>query len=451
MNFDERPRRSGVKVLAIVLGSLGLLVVALLIGGYYVLMHTAVPLRMFASVFSSGTGAGDVRIEGISGSIAKGFEIKTIRWGKEGTDASEIQDVRVAYSSFGDLMGGQRVVFKEIHIGKAHLDVTGMEKLMENLSDDSQPYSGTNWSGGSNAVVWTNFGAGSRSRTAMTRRGAGLFQIDRLSVEDVFLTNRANGFSLSVPAFEWKGFKMLSKKVELGDLKIDSDRLKVTTSSGEEVEINGKKVAFQKKLEGTILPRLHPAVRQPIAFTIDVGHNGRSLFWRIKALDGKFEACRLEDRSGFVRCEDLDLAAYMDAPVPQHLSMEALLTSDGTAHKDGLRLSKGSFQLGVKKFEIQPLELESSERETETNDLVAVSRSGDSVFTYHLIVPDQPWKIEQRLTATPPVTPEETLARVFYDKRFEELSEDKQEAVKKMKASFGGWTRDETEKVAPLK
>jgi len=46
-----------------------------------------------------------------------------------------------------------------------------------------------------------------------------------------------------VPAIEWKGFKVMDGKVELGELKIDSDRLKVTTKPAEEVELNGKRVS----------------------------------------------------------------------------------------------------------------------------------------------------------------------------------------------------------------
>jgi len=458
MNFDAPPKTSAVKVWLFVLGGLGLLLVSLVVGAYYVLMHTAVPLRMFASMFTSGTDGENVRIDGISGSISKGFKVKTIQWGKEGMEASEIRDVSIAYNNFWDLMGGQRVVFKEIRVGKAHLDVTGLEQLaLPDISDDSSVYSDTNWGGGSNMAAWTNSFAARRSRRSAARRGLGLFQLDRVSVEDVFLTNRANGFSLSVPAIEWKGFKVMDGKVELGELKIDSDRLKVTTKPAEEVELNGKKVAFQKRLEGTILPRFHPAVRQPIAFTVDVGHTGKSLFWRMKAFEGKLQASQLEDQTGFVRCEDLDLAAYLNAPVPQHLSMDAffpekhhgeqalLNTGNAASSKDLVKLSKGSFKLGLMTFEIEPLELDRSDETMKTNGLVAIGRSGTNVITYHLIVPDRPWKVEQRLTAEPPMTTEDTLARVFYEKPFAELTDVDQAAVKKMKTGFGGWPVAEEE------
>ena len=443
MNFDAPPRSRRVKVLLFVLGGLALLFLGVIFGGYYLVMHTAVPLRMLGAVFMSGDNPENIKVEGISGSIAKGFKIKSIRWGTA-IGASEVRDVCLAYNNFWDLVGGQRLVFQEIRIGRAHLDVTGSEQLLNELSDNSADDSSTNGARSTNSVVWTN-SIGVARYPPSPRRPPGLFQIDRISVEDVFITNRANGFSLSVPTIEWKGFKALNGNVELGHLKIDSDRLKVTTLPGEEVDLQGKKKSFQKKLQGTVLPRLHPAILQPIAFTVDVGHDGTSLFWRLKAFDGKLEAYRLEDQSGLVKCQDLDLAAYINAPVPQHLSLEAPLSGSATIPKDGLR--KGSFTLGRKAFAIEPLELEGPEDASKTNQLVAVCRSGDIVFTYRVIIPDQPWKVEQRLMATPAMTPEETLAQVFYEQRFAELTEEDQQSVKKMKASFGGWIPAEADKV----
>jgi len=449
VNFDAPPRRSGLKVLLIVLGGLALLFLGILFGGYYLLMHTAVPLRMFGAMLTSGANPENIKIDGISGSISKGFRIQKIRWGKAETGASEIRDVRLAYNNFWDLMGGRRVVFREIRIGSAHLDLTGSEKLFSQIADNSADESDQSSDDvdPTNAVVWTN--SSRVSRHAPPRQRPGLVQIDRVSVEDVFITNRANGFSLSIPTIEWTGFKSLNGKVELGDLKIESDRLKVTTLPGEEMELQGKKKKFDKKLEGTVLPRLHAAIRQPIAFTVDVRHDGTSLAWRLKAFDGKLEADRFEDGSESLKCQDLDLAAYIDAPLPQHLSLEATL-SGSTDLKDGVR--KGSFTLGRKTFTIEPLELEASgntskTNQAKTNQLAAVCRSGNSEFTYRVIIPDQVWKAEQRLAATPAMTPEETLAQVFYEKSFVQLSEQEQQAVKKMMGCFGGWIPAETNSV----
>src|SRR5437868_12631796 len=128
MNFDQPPKKSWVKVVVWIMASLGVLLIALVIGVYYAIMHTSLPFKFVEAMLSSGNGNQDFKVEGISGSIAKGFVIQRISWAGKDGQPSEIRDVKVAYSGFWDLIGGKKVIFKDIHIGKAHLVVTGIEE-----------------------------------------------------------------------------------------------------------------------------------------------------------------------------------------------------------------------------------------------------------------------------------------------------------------------------------
>ena len=454
MNYDQPPRTNWVKVLAFVLGGLALLFVLLAFTGYYILMHTSVPFKMIEAMLAQGGTNQDFKIEGISGSIAEGFKIKSITWGEKGKGASQIEDVRLLYSNFWDLMGGDKVIFKEIHIGKAHLDVTGIEELLSptnsvDLDDASaDDEEDTNTVAQADVPAWTNPPPVWRTRTSRraTRRPFGvaktksqLFQIDKLGIEDVFITNRVTGFSLSVPALEWKGFKAVGDNVELGELTINSDRLKVETKPGETAEVNGQQVKFQKKLEGTILPLLHKSVRQPIVFTIDAVPTGSNLVWRMTSFDSRMEVYHAADESGFFRCKDADLKAYFDAPVPEHLTTEAITSTKGA--KQTVKLGKGSFKLGASQFEIQPHEWQKTSGSS-TNRLTAVNRTGTSVITYQVLIPDEPWKVEQRLSSEPPSKPEELLARVYYAKPFAQLTDAEQKSVAAKKSGFSGWPKD---------
>src|SRR6266702_2471067 len=332
MNYDQPPRTNWVKILAFILGALALLFVAFVFTGYYVLMHTSIPFKMIEAALAEGGTNQNFKVEGISGSIAKGFRIKSITWGEKDNGASQIEDVRLLYGNFWDLVGGQKMIFKEIRIGKAHLDVTGIEDLLSPTNSvDSEAEGATDDDENTNAVAqpsvasWTNSPVwrNRRSRRAsrqplnIQRSKNQLFEVDKLSIEDVFITNRVTGFALSVPAIEWKGFKALGDSVELGELTVNSDRFKIETKPGETAEVNGQQVKFQKKLEGTILPLLHKSVRQPIAFTIDAAPTGSNLVWRLTSLEGKMEVYQGADEKGFVRCNDADLSAYFDAPVPE--------------------------------------------------------------------------------------------------------------------------------------
>ena len=452
MNYDQPPRTNWVKVVLIIVGALAVMFLALVISGYYILMHTAVPFRMVANVITEAGTNQNLRIEGISGSISKGFMVKSITWGEKDKDANQIKDVRVLYGSFWDIMSGQKVVIKQVHVGKAHLDVTGLEEVMwptnsMNLDGmDEGDDEGTNVVVVHTPAINTNVFASRRRYNRFQRQryqAPGfaqnrLIQVDDFSIEDVFLTNQTTGFGLSVPAIQWKGFKAQGQNVDLGVLTVDSDRLKVQTKEGEEVEVGGQKVKFQKRLEGTVLPALHKSVRRPIAFTVDAVHTGTNLVWRLSSLGGKMEAYQTGDENGFLRCRDADLKAYFDAPVPEHLTADLAMTRKGT--KQTVKLGKGSFNLGQSRFEIQPQEWEKKET-LSTNHLTAIGKAGSSVVTYHLFVPNQPWNVEQRLTSEPTMKPQELLARVYYAKGFDQLSGPEQSLVETNKAAFSGWPK----------
>jgi hypothetical protein len=435
----------------IILGVLALIFVTLMFTAYYVLMHTAVPFRMVANVITEAGTNQNLRIEGISGSISKGFMVKSITWGETDKEANQVQDVRVLYGSFFDIMSGQKIIIKQVHVGKAHLDVTGIEELMwpTNSVDtemDNTDEEATNEvaqapdTSSTNVVVSHRYSRYGRARHQSPQLPPNrLIQVDDFSIEDVFLTNRTTGFGLSVPAIQWKGFKAQGQNVDLGELTIDSDRLKVETKDGETVEVGGQPIKFQKRLEGTVLPPLHKSVRQQIAFTFDAVHTGTNFVWRLSSFNGKMEAYQAGDENGFLRCRDVDLKSYFDGPVPERLTAELAMTRKGT--KQMLKLGKGSFNLGQSRFEIQPQEWEKKETPW-TNHLTAVNKSTNGVVTYHVFIPDRLWNIEQRLSSQPAMKPQELLAKVYYAKAFGQLTDAQQKLVETNKAAFSGWPED---------
>jgi len=187
---------------------------------------------------------------------------------------------------------------------------------------------------------------------------------------------------------------------------------------------------------------LHKSVLKPIPFTVDVGYLGGKLVWRLKTFDGKMEAYRGSDESGFLRCKDADLGGYFDAPVPQHVTIEA--KTSRKKDKDLVRLEKGAFRLGLNWFEIQPTEWERSAEEMKTNTVTAISHAGSATLKYELLLPQQPWAVSQRLTAQPDLSPDELLARIYFGKKYAELTTNQQTVVGSKKAGFTGFDLPET-------
>jgi hypothetical protein len=403
---------------------------------YYVVMHTSVPFQALESMLTQANTNAHVKVEGLTGTISTGFKVRSIRWGEENAGGGEIQDVRVTYDNFWELLGGRRIVVREIHIGKAHLDVTGLEELT--AADTTQAANVQNPF--LTNSPWANAGGQRR------RPGLELVQIDQVAIEDVFITNRVTGLGLTIPAIHWSGFKSANGQVELGRLEIDSDRLTVTTTNGRTVAVNGQPVAFQKLLQGTLLPRLHPSIRQPIAFTADVGCTQGKVAWRLVAFDGALEAYRGQDRQGFLHCTNLDLAAYFDGPIPQQLTLSGAIVPGAGSKSPRLDLSGGSFRLGTNHFEVLAAELEQSES-GQTNQLAAVGHYGGEQFTYRLLVGDKPWKIQQSLESHPPISPQDTLAILFASKPYGDLAPAQRQEIDRKLSAFAGWgTKTELEK-----
>jgi hypothetical protein len=364
-------KKSGLGCLLNLLIAVVVLVLALVGGGYIAVMHTALPFKAVASLLESGSTNVNLRITGISGSISSGFGVKSIRW-----TGGTIGDVRVKYSGFRDLVSKKELILREVHVGQAHLDIT-------------------DWKSSPAATNTTPTSTSSESPLK-------LFQIDRLTIQDVALTNRLTGFSLAMPALEWTGFKAAKGHVEFGQLKVDSDRLKIATKPARSAE-------FQKLIEGTLLPKLHPMIRRPVNFIADVGYAGSNVICRVSGFDGKLNFEIKPDQTSVLRCQGLDLADYFDAPLPQDLTTELSL------EKGSVKVRSGTFKLGVCTF-VFPAQNISG-----TNLVFAVSRAAGKEIRYELVASDEPSRLQQRLTARPPLSPQDTLAMIFHGQPYAEL------------------------------
>jgi hypothetical protein len=389
---------------------------------------------MLESMISNLDTNEQFKVQGISGTISTGFKIQSIKWGAETNDAGEIGDVRVKYNNFWELLGGRRIVFREVSVGKAHLDVTGLEQLFSesnSVAIKRQNRANAN-------PVWAN-----RTSQRSSTPKPDLVQIDRIAIEDVFITNRVTGLGLTIPSLQWTGFKSANGKVELGQLEIDSDRLKVTTKEGRTVDVDGRQLPFQKLLEGTVLPAMHKSIRRPISFTVDVASDHGKLSYRVMAFDGGLDLYRAPGQDGFLRCKQLDLTSYIDAAVPRQLTCSAVWPAEDDSNKSRLKLGAGSFKLGVKTFDIQPVEIErtdDTEGSSQTNRLTALSRSGNEEFTYELLVGDRFWNLQQRLSVRPLQSPQETLAKVFVGKPYAQLDAAQREEIDRKLPAFGAGT-----------
>ncbi len=395
-----------------------LIVILLLVR--HVAVGTAVPFRMVAGFIEKVNP--NVKITGISGDLSTGPSVKSITWGDDPANPSEILDLRVKYNGYADASAKKRVIIEDAGVRKAHIDLA-----------DFGPITRSKTSTTTNGRPYGSRSSGSSSSPA-NDLGMESFEIKQVLIEDVLITNRHSQFRLSIPKVSWTGFKATKKSVEPGELVVESDRLTVHTIPGRTLPMGNGSVTFQKTLTGTMQPLLHPAILQPINFTLDYTFvpEVKAPAFHFSTADGKVEIATTADGGHALHVKNLDLATFLDprklygkeaADFPSDLVIEAV-----AAPEDGpLTIVSGSFRLGVTTFQIERGEIAGMDSGKAV--LRAVWRTGAGEIRWTLPLKDWPMECRPVFSSEPEMEPREILARVFAGKKYAELNAEEKQAV----------------------
>ncbi len=395
---------------------LGLMLLALIVIGviYYVVMHTSWPLRSVAELIEKAGADVDLQLKGVSGSISSGMQVESMVW-----KTGQVSDVRIKYNGIADILYSRRLILTEIHVGKAHLNVTGFQP-------DSTDHEETI---PANTIV--------HHEDSPLK----LLQIDRLSLNDIEIRNDATGFQLSIPTILWTGFKAESGKIEFGELTANSDRLTIETTPS-------KLPDFQRHIQVAIFPKLHSRIRKTIPVSMDIAFLGDKFRYTCSAFDGKLTSMTLPDQSAISQCQGLNLEDYFDAALPRELILNTVHTSNPDNTSSSLEIRGGSFKLGRRTFLIIPQKIHRTAKENRATVVLATSPDDALVMNYVMTVNDHGNRlptISQQVTSNPPMNPRDTLAQLFFAKLAADLSEMEQQELDKISESFDSPTEaDET-------
>lgn len=385
-------KKPGCGCLVNLLIGFGIAVLAVLATVWLVFMHSSWPLKKLVSVIEINGAGENLKVTGISGSLSSGIAIRSMKW-----NDGELADLRIRYSGLMDLIRRKQLILLEVHVGKARLNVIEPDKK----GGDSASPAATGQPGD-----WP------------LRR----LQIDRLTLADVVLSNRATGFTLAIPALEWTGFSAENGKVIFGNLSADTDHFKVVTT-------DAPAPPYQKRLDCTILPKMHALIRKPLHLVAELGQTGGGTICRVVALDEGLEVLVNPDHSGRVLIKGVNLADYFDAPLPQNITLNAVLETAAESGPRPMKIRGGSFLLGVRRFEIRAGTWGGPESQASQGLLHAVSPGGDAEIRYDLQVIEDENRVVQRLTCDPPLGLEDAVALLFHGSRFSSLSTPDQSAV----------------------
>ena len=379
-------------------------IVAIIAGIWITIMHTSVPLRFVADLIEDSNKSSNLKLTGLSGSLSSGLNFKKVTW-----NDGEITDMRFRYSGIMDVINHDELIIHEMHIGSAtiHYDSTAdksgeTENDSSTSSSDSSPTS-----------------TGSSSEPPLK-----LFQIDRVSLNKIIINDRATGKTIDIPKIQWTGFKAAKgADIQFGDLVANSDHLVIKTS-------NPPGFVYQKRFEITLLPKLDDRILKPINIDVHLGEKDKQTVYDIKAFDET--VILTKDKSGDqkIKTKDANLADFFDGPFPNKLNFDS--TETKTATEETITINGGSFLLGTKAFEIQPL---SFTKDPSTNpNLIAIHRTGEREIRYEALMNQKDFKAN--LTSTPAMSPENLLALIYHDQEFSTLSAQEQDKIRKYMTWF---------------
>lgn len=111
---ETPPHRSCLGCLAILAVTSLVLCAGLCGGGYYAIFHSSLPLATIEDMLE---GTGEIQMEGLTGSISKGFHIDTLKFRTDGEHWSELSQVDFEFNGVRDLAQNERLVIDKFTVG----------------------------------------------------------------------------------------------------------------------------------------------------------------------------------------------------------------------------------------------------------------------------------------------------------------------------------------------
>jgi len=389
------PKKKGCGCLSLIIGG-SILILALILSIYLVLKHTAIPMRIAASAMA-GAEPDAVLMTGISGSSASGYHIARIESGK-----NVFEDVRLHTTGMLRMIREKEFIVYDAYVGKARITADFLASDTESQSESGDTSSSTRNE--------DNF----------------YIQIDRLSLNDMVITDSLTGAEISIPKFEWTDFKAGKGKFDIGNIHLESNKLSVQTS---------KPAPDQQRIEAAIFPDIHERLLKPITIVAEFHHENNQITGEFQAFDGALSLSDDADGNGKLVVKDLHLADFIDGPLPRDIQINVVMLrseSEGEPRKNHL---SGSFQLGNVPFIINPVVLTES---TGAAAMVATGKHGDTKFRYAFTNTKEgdEANLKPLLTSEPPMNAEAMLARIFFDAKLNDLDPDTRQTLTEMAEWF---------------
>ncbi len=383
---------------------IGFLIFILLgiVGIWVTLKHTSLPLRALASMIEKTGEPVGLKIEGVGGSVNSGISLKSVTW-----DGGELQDVRFRYSGLNRLMDDKELIIEEMHVGKA---------VIESVWDDG--------------TVQDELTSGQTEGEGAADEQLRLFRIDKLTLNNLTFKDLNSERSLHIALISWTGLHVEGNKTEFGELQVKSDLVDIQTGKAEAPFQKTFQIAFKAGPSGYVL--------KPFEVTAKAGQVGEKMISEVSGFEGLVTIASQQNETERFVCNGVNLADYLDMPLPQGLTLEAEVRFAADEMANHVTLKGEPFRLGLRTFEIQAVDMDLPpvDQRTEPLFLEAICREGGRVVRYRLSIEDMDkGKAVPILVSEPAMSQEDLMAWIYFDKANAELTPEEQAKVTR----YLGW------------
>jgi hypothetical protein len=422
-------------------GIVFLLLLLICAGSFYGLMHTSLPLTMIKRGLEED---GQIKIQGLTGSISEGFEIDKLEFPSYGGKWSELRGVKFRFNGIYDLARNQRFIIENASVDSG----TIYAELEE--SEDFDPDINADWAEG----VAEGINDINQEFEDEDVQELQEIRIDMMSVDNLTIINPDTELSLEIQHTEFKDFQILDGQVSnLGRINVKSDHLDLDTAPSERFAGDSK---LSWRLDGRLKSALHDKLLDDIPFQVDlVIREKNQVESYLEILGGQVTISNSSDGDRIVELVDFSPANYIqpETPLsashwhiksttfkrPKPISQEHSVSTESSEdespdssmvdqrirHKSQRhQIALGSsFFLGNTRFEIETTDLDSP--------TLSFIGKGDyqGAITAHVTWFDKsPFTLIQ-LESDDGRESKELWAQLFFEKEFDSLSDEEQAQV----------------------
>ncbi|MEO1131917.1 MAG: hypothetical protein AAFX40_04335 [Cyanobacteria bacterium J06639_1] len=441
------------------LGCLTLLVgfpAVVIIGSYVILAHTAVPLKLMAMALKSseaGLGIEGIEIDGIRGSISRGFRIRSIVIpGREDAEETRLEDLRFQYNGVSDVFRNRRFIISELSVQSAYIELDSSifddtDSAIDPLTEESETSEATP-SPAPETTPEASSETGSREdeeaeeleitfelrslelqnvrvRTSdrtfelaipqfqlaglLVENGA--FVLQSLDARDLSLRRDAIDLALDIPEIALKDAFLSNDRFDIAEFAIASNLIDAELQAIAPEEIDGQMIPYSQRLQLNIAPAIHPRVVQAFDFNIDFAPIGDRVISRFSGFNNAFEQVHFPDRTSRAMVTSFRPRDYFQIEsdlVPERCSLVTRREADAPAD---VAETVGECVLGATQFDFPAPDAEWD----------AIARTTDLQISARWLDENNQFSRFGAFTSDPPLSQPEIVARIYFQTPLDRL------------------------------